>query len=57
MKNKILLIYNKWKLERMISGNKIKYEEIVRQSQKVDKYLNIEWKRINAKFNAIAERK
>ena len=57
MKNKILLIYNKWKLERMISGNKIKHEEIVRQSQMVDKYLNIELERINAKFNAIAERK
>ena len=44
----IIINYHKRKLEKMIM-NKIEYEKIVKQSQKLDKYISKKMKEINLK--------
>lgn len=43
MRNTLALVKNRAKLEKMISDNE-DYEKILKQSQKLDKYINIAMK-------------
>lgn len=45
MKNSLAIVKNRIKLEEMIKNNE-DYEKIVEQSQKLDKYINIEMKKM-----------
>ena len=53
MKNKTLaIVKNRLKLEKMISMNE-DYDKILKQSQKLDKFINIEMKAQLSKNNLI----